>query len=53
MYVQDLALNGGESLLAPSAAVYNEIAATRPDVVDVLADPSWIYDKFVPSSTAP
>ncbi|SLM34574.1 Taurine catabolism dioxygenase TauD/TfdA [Lasallia pustulata] len=45
MYVQDCASSGGESLLASSAAVYNEIAATRPDVIKTLAEPVWVYDK--------
>lgn len=45
MYAQESASDGGETLLASSAAVYNEIAATRPDLVKVLTDPVWIYDK--------
>ena len=27
--------------------MYNEIAATRPDVIKTLADSTWIYDKYV------
>ena len=45
MYIQDCATNGGESILASSATVYNHIAATRPDMVRTLAAPIWIYDK--------
>jgi hypothetical protein len=44
MYVQDIALEGGESTFASSAAVYNELAATRPDVINVLAADNWYYD---------
>lgn len=46
MYVQEQAAEGGESYLASSAKIYNEIAATRPDVIHTLADPSWIFDKY-------
>jgi hypothetical protein len=45
MYVQETAAEGGESHVASSAKIYNEIAATRPDVVHALADGSWIFDK--------
>ena len=46
MYVQEQAAEGGESYLASSARIYNEIAVTRPDVIHTLADPSWIFDKY-------
>jgi hypothetical protein len=45
MYVQEQALEGGESHLASSAKVYNEIASTRPDVIHTLSAPTWIFDK--------
>jgi hypothetical protein len=45
MYVQEEAAEGGETHLASCAKIYNEIAATRPDVIHTLADPSWIFDK--------
>ena len=51
MYVQEQAAGGGESYLASSAKVYNEIAATRPDVIHTLADPSWIFDKYASPCT--
>lgn len=47
MYVQSCASTGGESILSPSATVYNEIAASRPDLIKVLSDPIWTYDKYV------
>jgi hypothetical protein len=46
MYVQETAADGGESHLASCAKIYNEIAATRPDVIHTLADGSWIFDKY-------
>ena len=45
MYALDVAAAGGESLLASSGMVYNEIAATRPDVIHVLADDKWVFDE--------
>jgi Taurine catabolism dioxygenase TauD, TfdA family len=50
MYIQEEAAEGGESHLASCAKIYNEIAATRPDVIHHLADPSWIFDKYVCNS---
>ncbi len=35
------ALTGGESKLASSHAVYNEILRRRPDLIDVLYEPMW------------
>lgn len=46
MYVQEQAAEGGESHLASCAKIYNEIAATRPDVIHTLAAPNWIFDKY-------
>lgn len=45
MYALDVAAAGGESLLASSGMVYNEIAATRPDVIHVLTDDKWVFDE--------
>lgn len=47
MYVLDTAANGGESLPASSATIYNEIAVDRPDLIHVLADDKWIHDEYV------
>lgn len=45
MYVMDVASHGGTSCVASAAQVYNEIAATRPDLIHVLADGNWHFDK--------
>ena len=45
MYVIEAADAGGESLLASGAKIYNDIAGTRPDVVRLLTEPSWVSDK--------
>ena len=45
MYAYNIALSGGESLLASNAKIYNEIAKTRPDALHVLADDKWIFDE--------
>ncbi|KAI9689933.1 MAG: hypothetical protein M1822_009815 [Bathelium mastoideum] len=37
---------GGKSILASSWTVYNELAATRPDLIHVLAKPDWPFDTF-------
>jgi hypothetical protein len=49
MYVQEIAAKGGESRLASCATIYNEIAATRPDVLHTLAKENWVFDKFSPT----
>jgi hypothetical protein len=40
------AAEGGESYLSSSWTVYNELAATRPDLIRTLAEP-WDFDKYV------
>lgn len=47
MYTQEQAAEGGESHLASCAKIYNELAATRPDVIHTLAAPNWVFDKYV------
>lgn len=36
--------SGGAPVLASAWKVYNEIAATRPDLIHVLAQPDWPFD---------
>jgi len=43
LYCLHPAAKGGESKLASSWRVYNEIAKTRPDLIKVLAEP-WVLD---------
>lgn len=38
---------GGTSILASSWTVYNELAATRPDLIHVLSKPDWPFDTLV------
>lgn len=45
MYALEVAAIGGESLLASSGKIYNEIASARPDVIHVLADGTWTFDE--------
>ena len=45
MYVQETAAEGGESHVCSAAQVYNDIAATRPDVIHTLARDDWVFDK--------
>ncbi|KAH7367966.1 hypothetical protein B0T11DRAFT_276219 [Plectosphaerella cucumerina] len=41
-----VAEEGGQVLLSSAWTVYNEIAAKRPDVIDVLSRPDWVHDTF-------
>ncbi len=34
---------GGRTLLASSWAIYNELLATRPDIIDTLKE-DWLWD---------
>jgi hypothetical protein len=35
---------GGRSIIASAWTVYNELAATRPDLLHTLAQPDWPFD---------
>jgi hypothetical protein len=45
LFALESAEEGGESYLSSSWTVYNELAATRPDLVRTLAEP-WAFDTF-------
>jgi hypothetical protein len=47
LYALNVAAYGGESFLASSAKIYNELAKTRPDIIEVLAKDDWIFDELV------
>ncbi|KAK4222793.1 hypothetical protein QBC38DRAFT_460039 [Podospora fimiseda] len=46
LFTQELASCGGRSVLASAWTVYNELAATRPDLIHVLAAPDWPFDTY-------
>ncbi|KAI0407889.1 Clavaminate synthase-like protein [Xylaria palmicola] len=46
MYFIDRAAIGGDVLLASSWKVYNELASTRPDLIEVLGKDDWVHDTF-------
>ncbi|KAK1753878.1 putative taurine catabolism dioxygenase TauD [Echria macrotheca] len=46
LFTQSLAAAGGQSVLASAWTVYNELAATRPDIIHTLAAPDWPFDTF-------
>ncbi|KAK0644660.1 hypothetical protein B0T16DRAFT_460692 [Cercophora newfieldiana] len=46
LFAQSLAAAGGRSVLASAYTVYNELAATRPDLIHTLAAPDWPFDTF-------
>ncbi|KAJ6438151.1 taurine catabolism dioxygenase [Purpureocillium lavendulum] len=45
LFALSSAEEGGESYLSSSWTVYNELAATRPDLIRILAEP-WDVDEF-------
>ncbi|CUS12320.1 unnamed protein product [Tuber aestivum] len=46
LYTLGQAYKGGRSKLASTGAIYNELAETRPDHIDTLRSPEWIFDTF-------
>lgn len=44
LITKNCAAKGGESILASGLAVYNVLAATRPDLIGVLAKADWPFD---------
>lgn len=46
LYALNTPPSGGISSLASTAAIYNHLALTRPDLLHVLASPTWTYDEF-------
>ncbi|KAK3934286.1 putative taurine catabolism dioxygenase TauD [Diplogelasinospora grovesii] len=46
LFTQSLAEVGGRSVVASAWTVYNELAATRPDLIHTLAAPDWPFDTY-------
>lgn len=46
LYYLQVAKQGGETLLASSWTVYNELVMTRPDIINTLASSNWAHDTF-------
>ncbi|KAK0509209.1 hypothetical protein JMJ35_008580 [Cladonia borealis] len=46
LYHLEEARSGGDTLLASSWTVYNELAATRPDIIHTLTQNDWVHDTF-------
>lgn len=40
---RNTATQGGKCIIAPAYTVYNVLAATRPDLIRVLARPDWPF----------
>lgn len=47
LYALNVAAYGGESFLASTAKIYNELARSRPDIIEVLAKDDWVFDECV------
>lgn len=46
LYALEVSATGGVSNVASTAQVYNEIAATRPDIIHILSS-LWVIDGYV------
>jgi hypothetical protein len=46
LVTQSCSAKGGKSIIASFWTVYNELAATRPDLIHVLAKPDWPFDTY-------
>lgn len=44
------AATGGRSIMSSAWTVYNDLAATRPDIIHTLTRPNWPFDTYVPCS---
>lgn len=47
LQTRNLAVEGGRNLLSSSWTIYNKLKASRPDVVELLAEPIWPFDRYV------
>ena len=45
MYALGVAASGGESFLASTAKIYNDLARNRPDIIELLAKDDWVFDQ--------
>ena len=48
---RSIASRGGNAVVSSAYAIYNELAASRPDVIRVLAEPNWPIASYVPSAS--
>ncbi|KPM45634.1 hypothetical protein AK830_g919 [Neonectria ditissima] len=46
LQTKNCAKSGGNSIIASAWTVYNELAATRPDIIHTLAAENWTFDTF-------
>jgi len=46
LFTQSCLEESGNSMLASAWTVYNELAATRPDLIHTLAKPDWPHDTY-------
>ena len=47
LHTRSCAARGGNHILSSAVSIYNTIAATRPDLLEVLAQPNWPFDRSV------
>lgn len=44
LITQECSAEGGRSIISSAWTVYNELAATRPDILHVMAQNDWPFD---------
>jgi len=44
MQTRSCAATGGNHIIASTWKIYNELAATRPDLLEILKEPNWHFD---------
>ena len=44
MLTKSRGASGGSSIVSSAWTIYNELAARRPDLIKVLAEPNWPFD---------
>jgi hypothetical protein len=45
---RSIASRGGNAVISPAYTIYNELAASRPDIIRILAEPNWPIAWYVP-----
>jgi len=45
MQIRGCAASGGNHIIASAWKVYNELARTRKDLLEVLTAPNWTFDQ--------
>ena len=47
LHTRGCAAERGNHMISSATTIYNELAATRPDVLDILGAEEWAFDRYV------